>query len=66
MTNAEREMVNFLLTIGGCDNCRKCVHCSKPTCCQYVSPTDYSGDLDDDYCTRGMVKYFETNNGAKG
>lgn len=59
MTNAEREMVKYLLTIGGGDNCRKCVHCNKPSCCQYVSPTDYSGELNDDYCIDGMVKHFE-------
>lgn len=65
MTNAEREMVKYLLTVCSGENCKKCVHCDKPTCCQYVSPTDYSGDLDDDYCISGMVKYFEANNGAR-
>lgn len=65
MTKAEKEMVKYLLAICGGDNCRKCIHCDKPTCCQYVSSTDYSGKLDDDYCIDGMVKYFEQKTADK-
>lgn len=59
MTPAEKKMILFLIYDGGADCCQKCIHTEKPTCCCYVSPKDYSGDIDDDYCIKGMVKYFK-------
>lgn len=59
MTNAEKQMVLYLIYDGGADLCQKCVHAGKPSCGRYVSPTDYSGECNDDYCIDGMVKYFE-------
>lgn len=60
MTKAERAMVLYLIYEGGADCCKKCIHLNKPSCCRYVSPTDYSAECSDDYCIEGMVKYFET------
>lgn len=59
MTDAERKMVLYLIYDGGADLCQKCVHLGKPTCGTYVSPDDFSGECDDDYCIEGMVKHFE-------
>lgn len=67
MTNAERKMVLFLMYEGGADYCKKCIHCDKPSCPLYVSPTeeaeDYSGDRNDDVCINGMISYFEKGEG---
>ena len=60
MTNAEKQMVLYLIYDGGCDTCSKCIHNCKPTCGRYVSETDYSGECSDEYCIDGMVAYFET------
>ena len=66
MTNAERQMVLYLVYDGGADTCKVCVHCDKPTCPLYLSPeqegADYNEDerhKHDDYCIDGMVAYFE-------
>lgn len=59
MTNAEKEMVKFLIYDGGADCCQKCIHLNKTSCPRYVSPTDYSGECSDDDCINGMVAYFE-------
>ncbi len=59
MTNAEREMVLYLIYDGGADCCQKCIHLNKESCGRYVSPTDYSAECSDDYCIDGMVKFFE-------
>lgn len=59
MTNAEKQMVLYLIYDGGADCCQKCIHLNKPTCGRYVSETDCSGDCNDDYCIEGMVAHFE-------
>lgn len=59
MTRAEREMVLYLIYDGGPDCCRKCIHLNKETCCLYVTPTDYSGKMDDNHCIKGMVNFFK-------
>lgn len=59
MTNAEKQMILYLINAGGADLCQKCIHLNKPTCGRYISPTDYSGECSDDYCIDGMLQYFE-------
>jgi len=59
MTKAEREMVLFLMHAGGTDYCQKCIHLNKESCGCYVSPKDYGGECNIDYCIAGMIEYFE-------
>ena len=58
MTEAERELIIFLINDGGADCCQKCIHLNKESCGHYVSPTDYSAECDTGYCIAGMAEYF--------
>lgn len=63
MTNAEKKMILFLMTEGGCDYCQKCIHLNKKSCIMYsAEDDDFSGKHDMDYCIKGMRKYFEKHN----
>ncbi len=65
MTNAEKEMVKYLMYDSGADTCSKCIHNGNSGCPQYISETDFSGDIDDDVCIAGMTAFFEQGDKPK-